>query len=94
MKQLAKGWSKGGGGGRRVESAKRQRGQIPWDSVLSSGAASTPGTRKSGEGVNGRDVEGWREWVANGGGRGRTNQLDACALGCPVGLQGFPWHSP
>lgn len=47
-----KGWSKGGDG-RRMESAKRQRGQIPRDSVLSSGAASTPGTRKSGEGVNG-----------------------------------------
>lgn len=55
--RAAKGWPKGGGRGRRrVESAKRQRGQIPRDSVLSSGAASTPGTRKRGE----RVAEGWR----------------------------------
>lgn len=35
--------------GRRVKSAKRQQGQIPRDSVLSSGAASTPGMRKRNE---------------------------------------------
>lgn len=61
------------------KSAKRQRGQIPRDSVLSSGAASTR-ERERGEG--------------RGVGRGRTNQLDACALGCSDGPSGFPWHSP
>lgn len=81
--RVTKGWSKGGGGG-RVESAKRQRGQIPRDSVLSSGAASTPGTRNSGEGVAGAEEAGG----------GRTNQLDACALGCSADPSGFPLHSP
>ena len=41
-----------------MESAKRQRGQIPRDSVLSSGAASTPGTVARGWRGRGRRVEG------------------------------------
>ena len=46
----------------------------------------------------------WRcQYSGNGGeglagageaGGGRTNQLDACALGCSAVPSGFPWHSP